>query len=110
MAGMDPARPPLASVEAVREELKRLGYLDSGLDRFVLAGALRGSPVRASLGVAARVGVLGGLLFGLASTVAAVGFDRRLLAEPRDLLVLATYLTLLLGLATALAAFLGGLV
>ncbi len=109
MVPMDPERPPLASVEAVREELKRLGYLERGLDRFVLAGAGSASPVRASLGVAARVGILGGLLFGLAATLAAVGLDRRLLAEPRDLLVLASYLTLLLGLATALAAFLGGL-
>ncbi len=109
MVDMDPERPPLASVEAVRAELKRLGYLESGLDRFVLAGAGSASPVRASLGVAMRVGILGGMLFGLASTLAAVGLDRRLLAEPRDLFVLASYLTVLLGLATAFAAFLGGL-
>src|SRR5262245_50728087 len=110
MSGMDPQRPPLASVEAVREELKRLGYLESGLDRFVLAGAESDSPLRASVGVAARVGVLGGVLFGPAATLAAVGFDRRLLAEPRDLVVLALYLTVLLGIATALAALFGGLV
>jgi Type I phosphodiesterase / nucleotide pyrophosphatase len=110
MVAMDPERPPLASVEAVREELKRLGYLESGLDRFVLAGAESDSPLRASLGVAARVGLLGGVLFGLAATLAAVGFDRRLLSEPRDLVVLGAYLTILLGIATAVAAFLGGLV
>ena len=38
------------------------------------------------------MGLLGGPLFGLASSLAAVGFDRRLLAEPRDLVVLAAYL------------------
>lgn len=32
----DDARPPLASVDQVREELRRLGHLDRGLDRFVL--------------------------------------------------------------------------
>ena len=36
---MTEERSPIASVEHVRDELKRLGYLDSGLDRFVLAGA-----------------------------------------------------------------------
>jgi Type I phosphodiesterase / nucleotide pyrophosphatase len=110
MVAMDSERPPLATVEAVREELKRLGYLESGLDRFVLAGAGSDSPLRASLAVAARVGLLGGVLFGLAATLAAVGFDRRLPSEPRDLVVLAAYLTILLGIATAAAAFVGGLV
>jgi Type I phosphodiesterase / nucleotide pyrophosphatase len=110
MIGMDPERPPLASVEAVREELKRLGYLESGLDRFVLAGAESDSPLRASVGVAARVGVLGGPLFGIVSTLAAVGLDRRLLGEPRDLAVLAAYLTILFAVATAFAAGVGGLV
>jgi hypothetical protein len=110
MSGMDPERPPLASVQAVRAELKRLGYLESGLDRFVLAGGESSSPLRASLGVAARVGVLGGAFFGLAATLAAVGLDRRLLGEPRDIVVLAAYLAILLGLATAFAALAGGLV
>jgi hypothetical protein len=109
MGGMDSERPPLATVEAVREELKRLGYLDSSLDRFVLAGGESTSPLRASLGVALRVGLLGGALFGLAATLASVGLDRRLLAEPRDILVLGAYLAALLGLATALAALVGGL-
>jgi len=54
-------RPPLASVDAVREELRRLGYLESGFDRFVLGGAGSASPFRACLGVAVRVGTAGGL-------------------------------------------------
>src|SRR5262249_16805502 len=109
MSGMDPERRPVATVEAVREELNRLGYLDSGLDRFVLAGGESTSPLRASLGVALRVGVLGGALFGLAATLAAVGLDRRLLGEPRDIVVLGAYLAALLGLPTARAAVVGGL-
>ena len=32
-------RGPLSSVEQVRDELRRLGYFEHGLDRFVLAGA-----------------------------------------------------------------------
>ncbi len=102
-------RPPLASVDAVREELRSLGYLDSSLDRFVLGGAGGTTPVRASLRAAARVGLVGGVLIGLAATLAAAGLDRRLLAEPRDLMVLALYLALVFALLTGLAALAGGL-
>src|SRR5258708_26035213 len=101
--------PPPPSVGAVREELKRLGYLASGLDRFVLAGAGGPSPLSASLSVSGRVGVAGGILFGLASALAAVGLDRRLLAEPQDLAVLTLYLVVAFGTLTPLAALLGGL-
>ncbi len=103
-------RPPLSSVEAVRDELRRLGYLDSGLDRFVLAGAGAASPLRASMAAALRVGVVGGFLGGAALTLAAASLDRRLLDAPRDLAVLAAYLVLAVGCVTALVALLGGLV
>jgi len=103
------ARPPLSSVETVREELRRLGYLDSSLDRFVLGDASGQGPLGASLRAALRVGLVGGVLFGLAATLAAAGLDRRLLDEPRDLVVLALYLTVACGLLTAGAALLGGL-
>jgi hypothetical protein len=106
---MDPGRPPLSSVEEVRAELRRLGYFDHGLDRFVLEGAAAPSPLKASVGAAARIGVLGGLLFGATFSLAAAGLDPRLRAEPRDLLVLALYLTPVLGLVTAAAALAGGL-
>jgi type I phosphodiesterase/nucleotide pyrophosphatase len=100
---------PLASVDQVRDELRRLGYLEHGVDRFVLGGAGSTSPARASARAATRVGVLGGLLFGAALTLAAAGLDPRLRGEPRDLLVLSIYLVLALALVTALATFLGGL-
>ncbi len=100
---------PLASVDQVRDELRRLGYLEHGVDRFVLGGAGSTSPARASARAATRVGVLGGLLFGAALTLAAPGLDPRLRGEPRDLLVLSIYLVLALALVTALATFLGGL-
>jgi len=103
-----PERTPIASVEAVRDELRRLGYLDSSLDRFVLGGAGGPSPFRASLRTAARVGLLGGVLFGLAGTLTAAALDARLLAEPQDLLVLTLYLLVAFGLVTALAALAGG--
>src|SRR6266536_1240956 len=103
-----PERAPIASVETVREELRRLGYLDSSLDRFVLGGAGGPSPFRASLRAAARVGLLGGVLFGLSGTLTAAALDARLLAEPQDLLVLTLYLLVAFGLVTAFAALAGG--
>src|SRR5260221_11702331 len=113
MGAVDPERPPIAPGETVREELKRLGYLDSSLDRFVLGGAGGPSPFLASLRTAARVGVLGGVLFGLAGTLAAAGLDRRLPGQPRGLLVLTLYLLVVLGFVTPpgplLGRFAGGL-
>ena len=100
---------PLASVDQVRDELRRLGYLEHGVDRFVLGGAGSTSAARASARAATRVGALGGLLFGGALTLAAAGFDPRLWREPRDLLVLSLYLFLTLALVTALVTFAGGL-
>ena len=44
---MGAERPPLSSVESVREELRRLGYLDSSLDRFVLPWLQRQTPTPA---------------------------------------------------------------
>lgn len=103
-------RPPLASVETVREELRRLGYLDSGLDRFVLRAAGGESPLRASWRASLRVGLLGGTLAAGALLLLAVGLDRRLLAEPRDLLLLLVYLWAALGLASGGVAWLAGLI
>lgn len=102
---MEEQRPPVASVEHVREELKRLGYLDRGLDRFVLAGAGRASTAAAAARVALRVGLASGVLLSVALTLAAVGLDQRLLDEPRDLAVLGLYLALALGVAAAVTAF-----
>jgi len=100
----------MASVEEVRERLRRLGYLESGLDRFVLGGASgAASGLRAALRVALRVGAATGPLLGLALGFAAASLDRRLLSEPRDLVVLALYLSLLMGLLVAAGALALGL-
>jgi Type I phosphodiesterase / nucleotide pyrophosphatase len=107
---MDEQRPPLASVDQVREELRRLGYLDRGLDRFVLAAARSATTTAASARAAWRVGLASGVLLALAVTVAAVGLDRRLLAEPQDLAVLGLYVALVLGLAATATAFVLGAV
>lgn len=100
---------PLSSIEQVRDELRRLGYLEHGVDRFVLGGAVAASAMRASARAATRVGVLGGLLFGAVLTLAAAGLDPRLRGQPRDLVVLSVYLVVALAAVTGAAAFAGGL-
>ena len=87
-----------------------MGYFESGLDRFVLAGATSRSLVAASLRAAVRVGLIGGVLFGTVLSLAGLGLDPRFQASPQDLLVLTAYLVVVLGAAVALAAFIGGLV
>src|SRR5262245_4385683 len=83
-------------VDELRQRLRALGYLDAGVDRFVLAPAreTRG-PVGLAFRASLRVGVLGSVLLGPA---AAVGLGARfpgLVSGPRDAIVLATYLAVL---------------
>jgi hypothetical protein len=97
-------------VEEVRERLRQLGYLDSGLDRFVLADAASAvSPLRASWSAAVRVGVAGGLLLGVTLALGAAMLDPRLRAAPADLAVLAAYLVALAAVVLGAVAFAAGL-
>ncbi|MET0554821.1 MAG: alkaline phosphatase family protein [Vicinamibacteria bacterium] len=102
----DESRP---SVERVRADLRQLGYLNTGLDRFVLGHAGSGGAFAASRDVAWRLGLLGGVVFGLTLTLAAALLEPRLRTSPQDLVILAGYLVIVLAAATAAAAFAGGL-
>ena len=105
---MEPDRQPLASVSQVREELRRLGYLDSGIDRFVLGG-VAAPPGRAIASAALRVGVAGGVVFGVALTLLAASIEPRQFARADDVVVLAAYFVVFAGLAAAAATLLGAL-
>jgi hypothetical protein len=100
---------PLAPVDEVREELRRLGYLDSGLDRFVLGAARRGSALQASFRAALRVGLAGGAVFGVALSLLALSLEPEALRRPADLALLALYLAVATGIAAAAASFVVGL-
>jgi Type I phosphodiesterase / nucleotide pyrophosphatase len=107
----DPANPldPVNKdprVDDLRQQLKSLGYLDAGVDRFLLAPA-RGTrgPVALAARSSLRVGLLGGVLLGPA---AALGLGARLpglVSGLRDALVLALYLGVLFFLAVAAISF-----
>ena len=87
-------------IDDLRQQLKSLGYLDAGVDRFLLAPArdTRG-PVALAARASVRVGLLGGVLLGPA---AAIGLGARLpglISGVRDAGVLALYLGVLFFLA-----------
>src|SRR3954468_11912154 len=98
----DPTNP----VPELRRQLKALGYLDAGVDRFVLGGAIeRHGPVGMAARTSLRAGRLGGTLLGPA---AALGLSARLpglVSGGRDAVVVALYLSVLFFAATCAASF-----
>ncbi|HEX2455606.1 MAG TPA: alkaline phosphatase family protein [Vicinamibacterales bacterium] len=105
------SRPPGdRQVDDLRQQLRALGYLDAGVDRFVLAPALGARRPTTIAGLAStRIGILGALLFGPASTFWIHERLPGLITGTRDAIVIACYLSALFGLATTAAAFLASL-
>jgi hypothetical protein len=100
--------PPPASpdIDALREKLRSLGYLDAGVDRFVLGPARRSRSVRGlAWRASVRIGVLAGLLAGVSGAIAVAVRVPGLVTGARDALVVAASLGVLFGLATAAGAF-----
>ena len=93
-------------VDELRQQLRTLGYLDAGVNRFVLGSATDTRPPFAiALLASLRVGCLAALLLGPA---AAIGLNSRLpglVTGPRDAIVVAAYLGLLFGAGVSLVAF-----
>lgn len=99
-----------AKVDELRQRLRSLGYLDAGVDRFVLGPARQ---ARGPLAIAAlasiRIGTLAALLLGPA---AAIGIATRLpglVTGSRDAIVIALYLGVLFGLAATAVSFITSL-
>lgn len=102
---------PEVRVDELRQQLRSLGYLDAGVDRFVLGPA---RTTRRPLTIAAlasvRIGLLAAALLGPA---AAIGISTRLPGLVRgasDAVIIALYLALLFGLAAAAISFVASLV
>ena len=96
---------PTPDVDQLRARLRELGYLDAGVNRFVL-GPIRGG--RGLWSVAwrssARIGLLAALLLGPSAAVALGVRLPGLVTGARDAAVLAVYLGALFGAAVALLA------
>jgi hypothetical protein len=101
------APPPGPDVDALREKLRALGYLDAGVDRYVLGSARTDRGVRALAWHASlRIGALAGVLVGVSGALGVAVRMPALVTGVRDALVVAIYLGLLFGAVTAAAAFL----
>jgi len=96
-----------AELERARLELRRLGYLDHGLERFLLQDALRPrQPLRTMALLALKVGLLAGGVLAAALAVALVAANGSVASSPLDLPVLFLHLFPPVAAAAA-AAFLG---
>jgi hypothetical protein len=98
-------------VDDLRARLRELGYLDAGVNRFVLGPVRRGRSLFASAWRSSlRIGALAGLLFGPSTAIALSGRLPGLVTGARDVVVLGVYLGGLFGAGVAglsLAAVLG---
>jgi hypothetical protein len=82
-----------AELERARLELRRLGYLDHGLERFLLQDALRPrQPLRTLTLLTFKVGLLGGGVLAAALAVALAVANGSVSASPLDLPVLFLHL------------------
>jgi hypothetical protein len=82
-----------AELERARLELRRLGYLDHGLERFLLQDGLRPrQPLRTMALLALKVGLLAGGVLAAALAVALVAANGSVASSPLDLPVLFLHL------------------
>ena len=107
----EPVKPPdPASVDDLRQRLRSLGYLDAGVDRFVLGSASRARrPARIALSASLRIGILAAVLLGPAAAIGLVSRVPGLITGPRDAVVAAIFLGVLFGACVAAASFLAAL-
>lgn len=93
-------------VDELRQRLRSLGYLDAGVDRFVLGSARRSQrPSTIALLASLRIGILAAMLLGPAAAIGLLTRLPGLLTGPRDAVIAALYLGVLFGILIAAAAF-----
>jgi hypothetical protein len=103
------AQAPLP-VDDLRQKLKDLGYLGTGVDRFVLAPARQErSAARIAAGASLRVGLLAAILLGPAAAVGIAARLPQLVTGFGDASIVALYLALLFGISGAVLTFLAAL-
>jgi hypothetical protein len=105
IVGSDPD-PRRREVDDLRQQLRSLGYLDAGVDRFVLAPAAGGRrPLAIAWFASLRIGILAALLLGPAAAIGMAARVPGLITGARDGFVVAAYLGLLFGSASSASAF-----
>jgi hypothetical protein len=101
---------PTPDVDHLRARLRELGYLDAGMNRFVLGPVLSGRGLwTVAWRSSARIGLLAALLLGPSAALALGVRLPGLLTGVRDATVLAVYLGALFGVAVACLALVASL-
>jgi type I phosphodiesterase/nucleotide pyrophosphatase len=104
----NPSNPEV--IDDLRQRLRALGYLDAGVDRFVLGSARRSErPVALAASASLRIGCLAAVLLGPAAAVGLAARLPGLVTGPRDAVVAAVYLGILFGVCAAVASFVASL-
>ena len=97
-------------VDELRARLRSLGYLDAGVDRFVLGAARqRRRPAAIAWLASLRIGVLAAALTGPVAAIGIASGMPELVTGPRDGFVVAIYTGVLFGAAVAVASALATL-
>ncbi len=105
------AAPPDPRVDELRRQLRALGYLDAGVNRFVLGPAREARrPAAIALLASLRTGFIAAVLLGPAAAVGLTGRLPGLVTGPRDAAVIALYLAGLFGAGVAALALVTSLV
>lgn len=92
-------------VDELRQQLRALGYLDAGVDRFVLGSARDARrPSTIAWLSSVRIGLLAAALLGPAAAIGVAARLPGLVTGPRDAVVLASYLGVFFGCAVAASA------
>jgi hypothetical protein len=100
----------VADIDELRQRLRALGYLDAGVDRFVLGSAARAKhPAGIALMASGRIGILAAALLGPTAAIALVAQMPGLVTGARDAAVATVYLGILFGALATAAAFLASL-
>jgi Type I phosphodiesterase / nucleotide pyrophosphatase len=93
-------------VDELRQQLRSLGYLDAGVDRFVL-GSARHARRPSAIGwlASVRIGLIAAVLLGPAAAIGVAARVPGLITGPRDGFVVAAYLALLFGAGVLVLSF-----
>jgi hypothetical protein len=96
-----PPDPRRRDVDDLRQQLRSLGYLDAGVDRFVLGPAHAARrPGAIALLASLRIGTLAAMLLGPAAAIGVAARMPGLITGARDGFVIAVYLGVLFGAAS----------
>ena len=93
-------------IDELRQQLRALGYLDAGVDRFVLAAAVRRRrPSLIAFLASLRSGIVAALLLGPAAAIGLAARLPGLVTGIRDGIVIAIYMAVLFGAAVTVLSF-----